>query len=46
LNAAVLNAMLADEDAWTEVCAPGARDSAHFDLPVGAVAANFAAERS
>ena len=46
LNAAVLNAMLADDDAWTEVYAPGARDSAHFDLPVGAVAATFAPERT
>ena len=46
LNAAVLQAMLADEDAWTEVYAPGAREPGHFDLPVGAVAATFAAERS
>ena len=46
LNAAVLQAMLADEDAWTEVYAPGARDQAHFDLPVGAVAASFAADRT
>ena len=46
LNAAVLTAMLADDDAWTEVYAPGARNSAHFELPVGAVAATFAPERT
>ena len=46
LNAAVLQALFADSDAWTIVQAPRVRDTSHVDLSIGGAAANFAADRS
>ena len=45
LNARVLQALFADNDAWTRVDAPRVRDAVHMDLSLGA-AANFAADRT
>ena len=47
LNAAVLQAMFADKDAWAVVHAPRVRDSVfHMDLSHGGAVANYAADRT
>ncbi|GBE42091.1 UDP-3-O-[3-hydroxymyristoyl] N-acetylglucosamine deacetylase [bacterium BMS3Bbin10] len=46
LNAMVLKALLADRHAWTFVEAPWRREALHAEAGFGAVAANFAADRS
>jgi UDP-3-O-[3-hydroxymyristoyl] N-acetylglucosamine deacetylase len=46
LNAHVLQALFADQDAWTVVRAPWVRDSVPVDLSVGMAAVNYAADRS
>ncbi len=46
LNSMVLKALFADKDAWTFVEAPRLRDSTHMGYGLGAVAANYAADRS
>ncbi|KAB2850344.1 MAG: UDP-3-O-acyl-N-acetylglucosamine deacetylase, partial [Hyphomicrobiaceae bacterium] len=46
LNAAVLQALFADAEAWTVVQAPRVRETSHVDLSIGGAAANFAADRS
>ena len=45
LNARVLQALFADDEAWTRVDAPRVRDAVHMDLSLSA-AANFAADRT
>ncbi len=46
LNAHVLQAMLADKEAWTVVRAPWVREIAPVDVSVGVPAVNYAAERT
>jgi UDP-3-O-[3-hydroxymyristoyl] N-acetylglucosamine deacetylase len=46
LNAHVLQAMLADKEAWTVVRAPWVRETAPVDVSVGVPAVNYAAERT
>jgi len=48
LNSLVVKALLADKDAWSIVSAPRVRDTIHAEaeMPMGAAAANFAADRS
>ncbi|MBI1384276.1 MAG: UDP-3-O-acyl-N-acetylglucosamine deacetylase [Rhizobiales bacterium] len=46
LNTNMLKALFADRDAWTMVHAPRRRDVARAGHQVGAMAANFAADRS
>jgi UDP-3-O-[3-hydroxymyristoyl] N-acetylglucosamine deacetylase len=46
LNARVLQAMFADQDAWTVARAPWVRDVVPMDVSVGMAAVNYAAERS
>ncbi len=44
INSLILNALLADTEAWTYVDAPRVRETGHAELPLAA--ANFAADRS
>ncbi|RTL67588.1 MAG: UDP-3-O-acyl-N-acetylglucosamine deacetylase [Hyphomicrobiales bacterium] len=46
LNARVLQALFADQDAWTMVRAPWVRDAVPAEVAVGLPAVNFAADRS
>jgi UDP-3-O-[3-hydroxymyristoyl] N-acetylglucosamine deacetylase len=46
LNAHVVQALLADPDAWAYVHAPRVREGIPVDLSLGMAAANFAADRS
>ncbi len=46
LNARVLQALFADEEAWTMVRAPWVRDVVPAEVAVGLPAVNFAADRS
>ena len=46
LNAHVLQALFADNDAWTYVHAPRVRDSVPMDLSIGMASAAFAADRT
>jgi UDP-3-O-[3-hydroxymyristoyl] N-acetylglucosamine deacetylase len=46
LNARVLQALFADQDAWTTVRAPWVRDTVPMDMPVGVAAATYAADRT
>jgi UDP-3-O-[3-hydroxymyristoyl] N-acetylglucosamine deacetylase len=46
LNAHVVQALLADIDAWAYVHAPRVRDGIPVDISIGMAAANFAADRS
>jgi len=46
LNARVLQALFADQEAWTMVRAPWVRDSVPAEVAVGLPAVNFAADRS
>jgi UDP-3-O-[3-hydroxymyristoyl] N-acetylglucosamine deacetylase len=46
LNARVLQALFADEEAWTMVRAPWVRDMVPAEVAVGLPAVNFAADRS
>jgi len=46
LNAHVLQALLADKEAWTMVRAPWVRETAPVDVSVGVPAVNYAAERT
>jgi UDP-3-O-[3-hydroxymyristoyl] N-acetylglucosamine deacetylase len=46
LNARVVQALLADTDAWTMVRAPWVRDTIPVDVSVGATAVNYAADRT
>lgn len=46
LNARVLQALFADQDAWTMVRAPWVRDAVPAEVAIGLPAVNFAADRS
>jgi UDP-3-O-[3-hydroxymyristoyl] N-acetylglucosamine deacetylase len=47
LNARVVQALFADQDAWTQVRAPWVRDTVPVDVSVGSSAAvNYAADRT
>jgi UDP-3-O-[3-hydroxymyristoyl] N-acetylglucosamine deacetylase len=46
LNARVLQALFADQEAWTMVRAPWVRDAVPAEVAVGLPAVNFAADRS
>ena len=46
LNAYVLQALLADTDAWTMVRAPWVRETVPVDVSVGAPPVNYAADRT
>lgn len=46
LNARVVQALLADQDAWTIARAPWVRDTVPVDVSVGATAVNYAADRT
>lgn len=46
LNAHVVQALLADADAWTYVHAPRVRDGVPVDISIGMAAANYAADRT
>jgi UDP-3-O-[3-hydroxymyristoyl] N-acetylglucosamine deacetylase len=46
LNAHVLQALLADKEAWTMVRAPWVRETVPVDVSVGVPAVNYAAERT
>jgi UDP-3-O-[3-hydroxymyristoyl] N-acetylglucosamine deacetylase len=46
LNARVLQALFADQDAWTTVRAPWVRDTVPMDIPVGVASATYAADRT
>jgi UDP-3-O-[3-hydroxymyristoyl] N-acetylglucosamine deacetylase len=46
LNAHVLQAMLADKEAWTTVRTPWVRETVPVDVSVGVPAVNYAAERT
>jgi UDP-3-O-[3-hydroxymyristoyl] N-acetylglucosamine deacetylase len=46
LNAHVLQALLADQEAWTMVRAPWVRETVPVDVTVGVPAASYAAERT
>ena len=46
LNARVLQALFADQEAWTMVRAPWVRDTVPAEVSVGMPAVNFAADRS
>ena len=46
LNARVVQALLADQDAWTQVRAPWVRDTVPMDVSAGVAAVNYAADRS
>jgi UDP-3-O-[3-hydroxymyristoyl] N-acetylglucosamine deacetylase len=46
LNAHVLQALFADKDAWTMVRAPWVRDPLPVEVPMGAAAVNYAADRT
>jgi UDP-3-O-[3-hydroxymyristoyl] N-acetylglucosamine deacetylase len=46
LNARVVQALLADQDAWTIARAPWVRDTVPVDVSVGSAAVNYAADRT
>jgi UDP-3-O-[3-hydroxymyristoyl] N-acetylglucosamine deacetylase len=46
LNAHVLQALFADKDAWTMVRAPWVRETVPVEVPIGAAAVNYAADRT
>jgi UDP-3-O-[3-hydroxymyristoyl] N-acetylglucosamine deacetylase len=46
LNARVVQALLADQDAWTIARAPWVRDTIPVDVSVGSAAVNYAADRT
>ncbi|MGE0850432.1 MAG: UDP-3-O-acyl-N-acetylglucosamine deacetylase [Hyphomicrobiaceae bacterium] len=46
LNARVVQALLADQDAWTIARAPWVRDTIPVDVSVGSTAVNYAADRT
>jgi UDP-3-O-[3-hydroxymyristoyl] N-acetylglucosamine deacetylase len=46
LNARVVQALLADQDAWTIARAPWVRETVPVDVSVGAAAVNYAADRT
>ena len=46
LNAHVLQALFADKDAWTMVRAPWVRETVPVEVPMGAAAVNYAADRT
>jgi len=46
LNARVVQALFADQEAWTQVRAPWVRDTVPMDVSAGVAAVNYAADRS